>query len=453
MCPKHYQNLARRVWLEAPNYRPVQGSEYEAQVQKFYAEFTKIKISRLKRPALTEHQFGLATTWPKHSNLQKKGRPILSYANHFAREALSALGRGGMYVLQRCLQDKHHMVFSLQNVVDRVQGHNITAQFNEYKHCCVMKTDIDNFFPNIPFTTIRESLDWFTKLARETLRCEYVHVPTLFEKRNVQNGVFLKYMNWTQVRSYKKTLRRIVKDRPTAELAASSNCKQSYYGIAISDIQLGILLDVTNAFARFGAQLLLQIQGIPQGSSSSVFLASLAAAYLEYHRFPTFLLSPILVNCFVTPLRWIDDILLIVSSTEAWTKDDQHELIERLRTIVYPEFGLKIEDPSVFVGIALIPTQGGVDGHMPSMDTLTPHLPHGHSNIGVKHIKGYLKGALMRLIDSATDPQYIPTDVKCMFAHISYLCIPPKLLRSAIFDLMRKFLFLRELQPAIPLEP
>ena len=131
----------------------------------------------------------------------------------------------------------------------------------------------------------------------------------------------MRFGNWTQLRSYSLSLRKIYKEKPKAFFGSSPDPPKDFMAIYIDDIGKAIDLDLQTAMALWGQKLiLLQIVGAAQGSPLSVFVANLVATYLEQHVWNTLFtnitqICPTIIK--ILRLRWVDDLFFYVEGTES----------------------------------------------------------------------------------------------------------------------------------------
>ena len=119
--------------------------------------------------------------------------------------------------------------------------------------------------------------------------------------------------------------------------------------------------------------------------------------------------------------------------------------------LAYTPFGMKIENNREFVWLQVFIcehetpyTTPGIHLCMKSrtrQETLSgaAKLPHAVSNTSKEKLKGYMKGAMMRALDSSSSDLMLFASLQGIFLETSSLCYPRTLFRHALFELAEKY--------------
>ena len=126
-------------------------------------------------------------------------------------------------------------------------------------------------------------------------------------------------------------------------------------------------MDLLNAVIQFGTNdFRLQRMGVPQGSPTSVFIANCAACYLEEKNWAT-ACSRISARLNVRfhaysllRMRWVDDLFSVFVLPYAPSQDDIAYIDAEISSTYLP-FGMKVENPDVFVGLQVLKLDDTVD--------------------------------------------------------------------------------------------
>ena len=250
------------------------------------------------------------------SSATLKDRPLLSYFHHCGNSTFSAFGRAGLFLLN----------FLVPDSISVSSNHAVTQKFTLFNIDLLSeqrpiflragKMDIDNFFSNIPHDLIEKAWKWILSLWHASgSRYKYIFIPNKRKQSSANNDFFMRFGNWTQLRSYSLSLRKIYKEKPKAFFGSSPDPPKDFMAIYIDDIGKAIDLDLQTAMALWGQKLiLLQIVGAAQGSPLSVFVANLVATYLEQHVWNTLFTNILQIcptNFKILCLRWVDDLFSI----------------------------------------------------------------------------------------------------------------------------------------------
>jgi hypothetical protein len=132
---------------------------------------------------------------------------------------------------------------------------------------------------------------------------------------------------------------------------------------------------------------------------------------------------------------------------------------------VYLPFGIKLEDASIFVGLkiwvhdslscgkySLIPTSSTAIGihhglavrNRSEILSGEAKLPHGISNISRMQRKAYMKGWILRALDSASSEDIFEYTLKAIsiFCELTFLKYSPADFRRVLYDLAQKYVIM-----------
>jgi len=470
-CPVLYQQRAAALWRDNLGYRHLTLNEMEARVTELRVGLQNIEVvSNTRTDFLAkQHKFGIGSIWHKASSILYKDRPLLSYVHHVGKQTFSHVGRAGVFLL--------HSILRNDISVGSVQ--QVTKRFNEFNAGLCMerpsgailtsfKSDINNFFSEIPHVLLFDAWSWLERQWELDIgrggkaRYQYIIVPTRSCQRNAANAlhsVFLKFGDWRQVRPFTLSLRKVYKERPKTVFATHGRVRPGYVAVRIRDIGKAIRLDLENAVAWWGSELpLLQINGSPQGSPLSVFNASVTAAFVEHRSWNT-LLARVRVICRheyfrVLRQRWVDDLLFYLATDSPLDPEDISAL-KRAVSDSYSPFTTKDEDPHVFVGFSHSQgsTSAGVQGIVFRASTRTmkerrqsfiPRFLHVKSNISQQLIRGVMKGAIMRCVDSAESAEGCEISIIDTMSEFCIVGHSGRLFWRALCDLSRQYCFLQK---------
>ena len=245
-------------------------------------------------------------------------------------------------------------------------------------------------------------------------------------------------------------LRRLYREKLETRMQTSRSYARDWICIHWKQIIEIVKVDLQNAVVQFGAsEFLLQTAGIPQGSPSSVFLANLAASFLEYrawtqaHSHIVEKLNQRFVH--ILRLRWVDDLFTIFVSENPLTDSDVSQVIDAQICAAYEPFGMKIENNREFVGLQVFLsdfsnpiTNPGVHLCLKGRSRQeilsgAAKMPHAVSNTSKEKLKGYVKGSMMRALDSSSSEVMLYASLQGIFLETSSLCYPRTLFRHVFF--------------------
>ena len=307
----------------------------------------------------------------------------------------------------------------------------------------------------------REALDWFSREVADKLpaRRKYVIIPDNTMKNEVTNLEFIKFENWVQQKSFQRGLRRLYRKKHVPRFQSCLAHAKSWISILISDIIELVTLDLENAIVRFGdenhrGKFVQQKDGIPQGSHTSVFLATISAIFIEQKQWAAAFSNISQALCAhelrLLRIRWVDDLYSVWVKRTPFT-EEQKLIVHDQIFESYRPFGMKKEKEEIFVGLQMF-VQNPTDALNFCMATRTraeiesgaAKLPHSISNMSLSQRKGLIKGWIMRAVDCASSVQMLNQSLKCVFRELCSLRYPRKLFRQVLHDLSRRYVVLSD---------
>lgn len=332
-----------------------------------------------------------------------------------------------------------------------------------------MKFDVNNFYGNVRRDDIDPAYSWMLwkideKCDRQRRIYKYVRTPHngFHHYKRKQVKPFGTARDWQPEGNLRPTA---PSKTPKCELRNTVLITKGYeVYFSRSFIKRLFDVDVRFMFTRYGSLFYRQKKGWPQGSPFGPFIACLCASYYEY-RIGVIITCRFAPRCLNLLFRWIDDCYVILVCRKT---DEGHAFASCHHIYKTPlrHFGVKIEDPTVFVGMRMYTKEINVQGKMfpqiaaricnvnehpimnayctglqgpPEIGPLAPALVPGFAAVP-RHIKsGVFQGQILACFDkslSVTDAQ-LATFVRVQeFLRAGY---EPKLVHTCLLRIDYKY--------------
>lgn len=320
------------------------------------------------------HRYGFCIEDPKESGFADQSRPLNSYLHHIMRPVYRFICAGGLFVVSRLGSKTLHSVVFRDIVSGFMDFNNLIQQklsapnFNPTDWTVLrMKRDIDAFYPNVTRRHVEEALRWLLSngdvipprrhILRVLMRCKFVD--------NDMGGS----IDWKNVPF--RIPRRKINGQRFQLVPNGVDPSDQWFSIRLQDILSVVLLDFDFSKSWWGTWLLQQVEGVPQGSPLSVFIAVLLAAFYE-SRLDNYLHREWHCPPIWRGFRWIDDIYIVCLVLKTEYADSKIKWA-RVLSRTYDPFSLKIENEDIFVGADIMMSHG--DLGCPRIDC-APHNPN-----------------------------------------------------------------------------
>ena len=462
-CPFFYYLRMRKLFLENRIYREItdlEVADIETKLRGLLISLNVIGLSTKLRFDTGAHAYGTASIWHKFSDILRKDRPLVSYYEHIGRDVFSAFGRAAVWFITQVVRD-HICVFSAQAVASNFNDFSAQINFdrpfsNTNAHIYGFKFDIDNFFPNIPKSLLRDSWRWIFQLKDNdygrggTARYQYIHVPKRQGRKGVKvcNEFFIKFGEFCQKRGYKNKLRRLYKETPKPLFSTHRVPPKDYISVKISDFFAATLADLDTSIVYFGKIPLLTLDGSPQGSPLSMSNATAVAVYLEARNWNSIFdrLVQVLNASYLKIMRqrWVDDLYLTLACDQPLS-ETQKSFIRTIMNEMYTPFSLKVEDEAKFVGFSPDFADGRIRytistravGEMVSSGR--PLFVHSRTNNCVRQVEGTITGAILRCLDCSSDSELCLFALRKTLTELCLLRFAPKIFMKCLFKLEKRY--------------
>lgn len=213
---------------------------------------------------IPSHRFGQFDGIAKDSNLRRKMRPLGSYASHGLR-ALYSLVCKSLNVLCGLVQDSPVAVCSFNAIIKSFGKLNVAHQDSLRRgwqcETLMAKSDLDNFYGNVPHKLVYEAINWLIGVASAKLgpRKQVLCIPRAQwrERRSSQSFT----------RSYGSFLRNISKDRDQPYFQHMKTNSRTHHVLHMQHILPVVKFEINTVVLWFGAIALSWSHGLTQGSS------------------------------------------------------------------------------------------------------------------------------------------------------------------------------------------
>ena len=152
--------------------------------------------------------------------------------------------------------------------------------------------------------------------------------------------------------------------------------------------------------------------------------------------------------CKIMIQRWVDDIMVLVCS---WNLTDVDFALPKRRVVRFVNLtcvgglSLKVEDPSIFVGLAMHVTDDKVGCSVHSLnsceddrvDLVRPRFQHWCTNTSVKVKLATIQGQIIRILDSTPSSSSYEPSLLVMYVELLALSYPRRAVQLAISRVLR----------------
>ena len=333
-------------------------------------------------------------------------------------------------------------VSSVGSVIKKFDTHNswISSEVSAgyAVHTEFHKFDIDSFFNRVPWELLDRALEWWVheiqkKFPRRT-----------FLKLGKKSG--MKELLSSYARSFGPYLRNTNKKDhdPNITTTNSTNIDRNSMLFPIEKVPAVVRFDLHWNFCRFGSDLFRPDgMGFVQGSPVAPGACNLVCCYLEHSSMKS-LVSPVhtrLLRC-----RWVDDLFFGSSvSSGGYCKRNNDEVVDMASSAVTlaiapfeDNFGMKVEDVSVFVGFSVgISSASSLLTLEPYVDATKVRLQHGTSAKPLRFLRGVLTGQLLVCYDRCLETSPVPSLV-AFLQHCFELRYSRALLKGSAYAVFRR---------------
>lgn len=270
-CPILYRDylLANFKWVgkERKYIKRLQHSESILQYMKKFNQ--RFKSYTPKNSALPSSYI-----LPKNKDIQRY-RPIVSYFNHPCKTLFKIASRGLVHLLKHS-QEKSFSIFNTLDPMKFIKEQKLV----KYGKHLLLKADIKEMYTHLPHQEIIKSINWIICCYRKKIKEEIISIKSKGKIETI-----------------------------TGEYQGKK--RKQFKQLSINEIKEITLFDLENSYLWCGKFLLQQTKGIPMGSPLSPILAILYCCRIE-----SYFLDTLKINMKFNSIRYIDDILIILSGKE-----------------------------------------------------------------------------------------------------------------------------------------
>jgi hypothetical protein len=300
ICPKWFSIKMKETFLQDEHYEKIEEGTQNI-FERWKTWYTNRGFDkRLKWAQKMDLPFAYFLV--KNKDIQKKIRPIISYARHPMRRLLHAAASALNFMLKKIKVD-NFVLWRCQDFLPTLQDriNNIIRTLGRKANFIIIPADIKNMFTELPQEAVRRAMSWFLDIVKKNNRKTSVRV----HKNDLEKPSFGRSVNLAD-----------------------------YINLTFEELKQIIFFDLENCIFNVGNCTMRQKDGIPMGSQTSPPVAVISCVFYEFMFVNTL---PMADRRLFNNMRYIDDAETIIGYVDGDDSSKTHALAlyEKYRNTCY----------------------------------------------------------------------------------------------------------------------